>query len=94
MKHNIIVKFIEDYDYKNHLDEIKNLFNLALNVEGIIEIKYHVSSTTLPNRGDLWIEIICSEKGADNWKNCSSHITWINQYSKFVKTKMIFDCLE
>ena len=41
MKHNIIVKFVDNYDYQNELNNIKELFNKALSVPGILDIKFH-----------------------------------------------------
>ncbi|MCQ2796494.1 MAG: hypothetical protein MJ213_04270 [Bacilli bacterium] len=94
MKHNIIVKFFDNYDYQNELNNIKELFNKALSVPGILDIKFHPAIKRTSNRHDLWIELIVNELGLENWKECAVHIQWKNQYTKYIANKVIFDCLD
>ncbi len=94
MKHNIIVKFIDNYDYQKELKNIEELFNKAKTIKGILDIKFHPAIKRMSNRHDLWIELIVDQDGLENWKNCESHITWKKQYSKYIANKVIFDCLD
>ena len=94
MKHNIIVKFIDNYDYQNELNHIKELFNKALSVPGVSGIKFHPAIKRASNRHDLWIELIVNEEGLTNWKECEVHKKWLNQYTKYIANKVIFDCFD
>ena len=94
MKHNIIIKFIDNYDYQNELDNNKQLFNKALSVPGVLDVKFHSAIKRVSNRHDLWIELIVNELGLTNWKECDVHKKWLNQYTKYIANKVIFDCAD
>ncbi len=92
MKHFIIVKFDGNVNFKSILEPIKSLFNKALNIEGIDDIKIHVSNTDLPNRHDLMIEMILTKEALKEFDNSKVHQMWKNEYGKYIVNKIIFDC--
>ena len=56
MKHYIIVKFKNNYNYKYEINNIKNLFDEAKKIDGIEEITIKSSNSNRENRFDLMIE--------------------------------------
>lgn len=45
MKHYIIVKFNEGYDYKKEIDNIKKLFDESLKLEGVSKVDIYINRT-------------------------------------------------
>ena len=56
MKHYIIVKFYDDYDYLNKLEAIQELFNNSLSIDGVDNVEIYISNSKLSNRYDLMIK--------------------------------------
>jgi len=92
MKHYIIVKFKEDVNWKNLVDEIRELFEKALELDGVSDVCVKVSNSELSNRYDIMIEIECTEKGLINYDNSEMHKFWKLNYGEFIQSKAIFDC--
>lgn len=92
MKHYIIVKFISDFDYVKELDKINNLFNKALEIDGINKIDIYKSNSSLSNRYDLMIKMELTKEGLINFDNSSIHSKWKSDYGKYIESKTIFDC--
>ena len=63
MKHYIIVKFNDDYDYLNELEEIQELFNKSLTIDGVDEVEIYKSNSKLANRYDLMIKMDLTHDG-------------------------------
>ena len=57
MKHYIILKFNDDYDYLNELEEIQELFNNSLSIDGVDKVEIYKSNSKLSNRYDLMIKM-------------------------------------
>ena len=57
MEHYIIVKFIDNYNYLDEINNIKELFNESLNINGINKIDIYISNSKLSNRYDLMIKM-------------------------------------
>ncbi len=87
MKHYIIVKFNDDYDYLNELEEIQELFNNSLSIDGVDKVEIYKS-----NRYDLMIKMDLTHDGLINFDNSWIHAKWKNYYGKFIQSKTIFDC--
>lgn len=92
MRHFIIVKFKENYNYKDDLLKIKALFNKAMVISEVNNIIIHESNSTKKNRHDLMIEMILTEKGLHNFDNSKVHNQWKDVYGKYIASKIIFDC--
>ena len=57
MKHYIIVKFNEGYNYKKEIDNIKKLFDESLKLEGVSKVDIYKSNSERNNRHDLMIKM-------------------------------------
>lgn len=94
MKHYIIVKFTDDYDYKGELNNIIKLFNESKNISGVDNINIYCSNSDRKNRHDLMIEMILSKEGLENFDNSDIHKVWKGLYGEHILDKTIFDCDE
>lgn len=92
MKHFIIVKFKKDYNYKDKLNDIKDLFNKAMIIPEIEDIIIHKSNSSKDNRHDLMIEMTLTIKGLQDFDNSEVHKQWKKIYGKYIESKTIFDC--
>ena len=92
MKHYIIVKFKDLVSVKELIEPIKVLFNPALNIEGIDDIKIYSSNIDLPNRHDLMIQMTLTKSALIEFDNSEIHKQWKSEYGKLIENKTIFDC--
>lgn len=92
MKHYIIVKFKNNYNYKSEINNIYNLFNEAKKIDGVKDITIKSSNSTRENRFDLMIEMELTVEGLQNFDNSEIHSNWKNSYGKHIESKTIFDC--
>ena len=92
MKHYIIVKFKNDYNYLSELESIKNMFNESLKLDGVNKIEIYESNSNLSNRYDLMIKMELTKEGLVNFDNSSIHSRWKSDYGKYIENKTIFDC--
>lgn len=92
MKHYIIVKFKNNYNYKLEVNNIKNLFDKAKKIDGVESIIIKCSNSTRENRFDLMIEMDLTFKGLQNFDNSFIHYEWKNKYGEHIENKTIFDC--
>ena len=92
MKHYIIVKFNDDYDYLSELEEIQELFNKSLIIDGVDAVEIYKSNSKLSNRYDLMIKMDLTHDGLINFDNSWIHAKWKNDYGKYIQSKTIFDC--
>ena len=58
MRHFIIVKLKDPKEKEALAGPVKALFEQTLEIEGIHEVKLHLSCSERPNRYDIMIEII------------------------------------
>ena len=92
MKHYIIVKFKNNYNYKSEINNIYNLFNEAKKIDGVKDITIKSSNSTRENRYDLMIEMDLTFEGLQNFDASDIHYNWKNSYGKYIESKTIFDC--
>ena len=92
MKHYIIVKFNEEYDYKKELENIKELFNESLKLNGVNKVEISISNSDRSNRHDLMIMMELTKDGLLEFDNSWIHAKWKNDYGKYISSKTIFDC--
>jgi len=91
MKHCIIVKFVDDFNWKDSLDDIKSIFNKTTEIEGITKVDYLLTNTDIKNRSHLAIVITMDKKSLEAYKESSYHLLWKDKYGKFILNKTIFD---
>lgn len=92
MKHYIIVKFNNEYDYKKEIVNIEKLFNEALKIEGVNKVSIYVSNSKLSNRYDLMVYMKLTKDALITFDNSWIHYKWKNDYGKYIESKIIFDC--
>ena len=92
MKHYIIVKFKNDYNYIKELNTINDLFEEALEIDGVNRVEMFKSNSDLSNRYDLMIRMELTSEGLINFDNSIIHSKWKNEYGKYIENKTIFDC--
>jgi hypothetical protein len=92
MKHYIIVKFNEDYNYLKQLEDIQKLFNEALTINGINKIDIYQSNSNKVNRHDLMIKMDLTNESLVEFDNSWIHTKWKSEYGKYIQSKTIFDC--
>ena len=92
MEHYIIVKFIDNYNYLDEINNIKELFNESLNINGINKIDIYISNSKLSNRYDLMIKMNLSYDALIEFDNSWIHKKWKEDYGKYIESKTIFDC--
>lgn len=76
MKHYIIVKFKETVNAKEVLNPIKTLFNKAIDIKDVDEVKIYTSNIDLPNRYDLMIKMTLSRQALTEFDNSEIHKEW------------------
>lgn len=91
MKHCILVKFKEKDDTTNCLDDIKNIFNEALSINGIYRVDYYLNCIDRENRYDLLIKIDMDEEALEEYDRSNAHKLWKEKYGPKLQNKAIFD---
>ena len=92
MKHYIIVKFDESVDANEMVSNIRELFNKALDINGVDKVEIYVSNINLPNRHDLMIKMSLSQIALELFDNSEVHKKWKSEYGRYIIQKTIFDC--
>lgn len=94
MKHYIIVKVnSQGKQQKDLAGRIDELFQTATDIEGVNSVSVHSSVIDLPNRHDI---MICMEMEMDSlplFDSSDIHKNWKEQYSQYLESKTIFDCV-
>lgn len=94
MKHCIIVKYRKevDEDRKNSLiEEIRDLFEHTLEIDGIHEVNVYPNCTPRDNRYDLMIEMDMEKEALAEYDDCLYHHMWKDNYGDLLEKKAIFD---
>ena len=92
MKHYIVVKFKEGFDYSKHIDRISDLFNEAKNINGVEKTDIYTSNSDLKNRYDLMIVMDLDKKALNDFDNSDIHQRWKDEFGAYIVNKTIFDC--
>lgn len=92
MKHYIIVKFIDSENIQELIEPIQELFNKALNIDGVNEIKVYKSNMNLHNRHDVMIKMVLTPEALTKFDSSEIHKQWKLEYGKYILDKTIFDC--
>lgn len=93
MQHHVIVKFNKTVKDKTKLaDEIGKLFKGMENtVEGVHKVSPHKNCIDIPNRYDLMIIVDMEKDALDAYVKSPIHDKWINDYPKYLESKVIMD---
>ena len=94
MKHYIIVKFKDKSDATRLLPEICRLFDKALLIDGVTDVKIHPSCSERENRYSLMIEMTLTPAGLLAYDVSDMHKEWKQTYGDRIESKAIFDCEE
>ncbi|MBR4910303.1 MAG: hypothetical protein IKZ47_03145 [Clostridia bacterium] len=92
MKHYIIVKFTEGFDYLSLLDEIGGIFNRTLEISGINAVNIRKSNSDRSNRYDIMIEIDMDARALADYDISAPHKEWKDRFGEYIEKKAIFDC--
>lgn len=91
MKHLIIVKFIDSSFVDKEYENILNIFNKCLKIDGINQIQLNKNIILRENRYDLLIEIDMDKDALNLYDESIPHHEWKDKYSKYIKNKAIID---
>ena len=93
MQHHVIVKFNETVRDKIALaDEIGTLFKgMEGTVPGVRKVSPHKNCINMSNRYDLMIIVDMDKEALEPYTNSPIHDNWINNYSKYLESKVIMD---
>ena len=94
MKHYIIVKFKDKSDTVKLLPQIIRLFDKALLIDGVTEVKVHPSNSDRENRYSVMIEMTMTKTGLLAYDVSNMHKEWKSTYGERIESKAIFDCEE
>ena len=92
MKHCILVKWntlVEDK--KQIVNEVKDVFDKLLSINGIHDVKIHQNVIDRANRYDIMICIEMDKDILPLYDESAPHHEWKEKYGKFVENKAIFD---
>ena len=92
MKHYVIVKFKEGFDYKSRVGDIAEIFNRTLEINGINAVLVKPSNSSRENRYDLMIEIDMESAALPLYDKSAPHLLWKEKYGEYIEKKTIFDC--
>ena len=94
MKHYILAKFIDKNDLERYFEDIKQIYDRTLEIEGVNSVVLHRSNSDRANRYDLMIEMTLSEEALNVYDECEAHKEWKERYGGKLQSKAIFDCEE
>ena len=91
LSHFIIVKFKPEFNWKEKLPAIRELFDHALELNGVENVYYHESCSDKPNRAHLAIEMVMTNEALKEYDNSWFHKKWKEEYEETFAQKTIFD---
>ena len=92
MQHYIIVKFNENIEKEEIINNIKELFKRTNQIKEIKKLEIFESNINLPNRYDLMIKMELTPKALNEFDNSYIHKEWKEKFGKYIMSKTIFDC--
>ncbi|MBO7520501.1 MAG: hypothetical protein J6T73_06965 [Clostridia bacterium] len=92
MKHYIIVKFKQGFDYNSSIADITAIFKKTLEIEGVNSVLVKPSNSERENRYDLMIEMDMEKEALPLYDVSSPHVFWKEKYGGYIDKKAIFDC--
>lgn len=92
MKHHIIVKFREGTDYRSMKDDIQDVFDETLSIDGIHSVDIRLSNSERANRYDMMIVMDMDKEALPQYDVSEPHLRWKSEYGELIEKKAIFDC--
>ncbi len=93
MQHHVIVKFNDTVkDKVAFADEVGKLFKgMEGTVQGVHKVSPHKNCINMSNRYDLMVIVDMDKDALEAYSNSPIHDNWINNYSKYLESKVIMD---
>ena len=91
MKHCIIVKFREGYDFEGELPAIAAIFEQTRAIAGARETAFIKGINRRGNRYDLMIEMDMDAESLPAYDASAAHREWKERYGEHIEKKAIFD---
>ena len=93
MQHHVIVRFKDSVEDKIALaDEIGNLFRgMVGSVPGVYKVSPHKNCIDMSNRYDLMVIVDMEKEALQSYTDSPIHDKWINNYAKYLESKVIMD---
>ena len=73
------------------IENVKNVFDKLLVIEGIHKVEYKQNCIDRANRFDLFVEIDMDKEVLPVYDESAPHREWKEKYGKFLENKAIFD---
>lgn len=92
MRHLILVKLEKDApDAAQFAREIEPLFQRALEIDGVRQVRVLPACIAAPNRCDVLIEMELTPEGLQRFDASDIHAEWKRRYAHWLEYKAIFD---
>lgn len=91
MVHYVIVKFKDPQDRFTLRNEIEELFNTALEIEGVEKVEVRPSCSERENRYHIMIAMTMTKEGLARYDVSEMHKRWKAEYGDRIALKTIFD---
>lgn len=92
MLHHIIVKWKDTVDKQETSQNVRALYESAVEILGIRDVIIKDNVIARPNRYDLMIALDMDEDALVTWDNSELHLKWKSEYGSLIESKCIFDC--
>lgn len=92
MLHHIIVKWKDNVDKQETSQNVRALYESAVEIPGIHDVIIKNNVIARPNRYDLMIALDMDEDALVTWDNSELHLKWKSEYGSLIESKCIFDC--
>lgn len=92
MLHHIIVKWKDTVDKQETSQNVRALYESAVEIPGIRDVIIKDNVIARPNRYDLMIALDMDEDALVTWDNSELHLKWKSEYGSLIESKCIFDC--
>lgn len=92
MEHIILVKYKSWVGEREVLkEEIEDLFEKALDIEGVRRVRVLNACTTGPKRYDVMIHMTMEKESLALFDRSPIHAKWKEEYGNLIEDKVIFD---
>lgn len=92
MLHHIIVKWKDTVDKQETSQNVRALYESAVEIPGIRDVIIKDNVIARPNRYDLMIALDMDDDALVTWDNSELHLKWKSEYGSLIESKCIFDC--
>lgn len=92
MKHHIILKLKKNDNSEKIIEEIKNLYNETLKIQGVKRVDVYTTNSKLRNKFDLMIKMDLTKEALKEYETSDIHNQIKERFDKTISKKTIFDC--